>query len=75
MSASGASIRELLQIVDLGWLAVIEMTTIGEYRQINEKDVSLDLFLQIFDDGTLTDAQGKNCDFRESVFILTRNLN
>jgi MoxR-like ATPase len=27
----------------------------------------LDLFLQIFDEGTLTDAQGKKCDFRESV--------
>lgn len=34
----------------------------------------LDLFLQIFDEGTLTDAQGKKCDFRESVIILTSNL-
>jgi ATP-dependent Clp protease ATP-binding subunit ClpC len=34
----------------------------------------LDLFLQIFDDGTLTDAQGRKCDFRESVIILTSNL-
>ena len=33
----------------------------------------LDLFLQIFDEGTLTDAQGRKCDFRESVIILTSN--
>ena len=34
----------------------------------------LDLFLQIFDEGTLTDSQGCKCDFRESVIILTSNL-
>jgi ATP-dependent Clp protease ATP-binding subunit ClpA len=34
----------------------------------------LDLFLQIFDEGTLTDAQGRKCDFRETVIILTSNL-
>lgn len=34
----------------------------------------LDLFLQIFDEGRLTDAQGRKCDFRESVIILTSNL-
>ena len=34
----------------------------------------LDLFLQIFDEGTLTDAQGRKCNFRESVIILTSNL-
>ena len=34
----------------------------------------LDLFLQIFDEGTLTDAQGRKCDFRESVIVLTSNL-
>ena len=34
----------------------------------------LDLFLQIFDEGMLTDALGRKCDFRESVIILTRNL-
>jgi ATP-dependent Clp protease ATP-binding subunit ClpA len=34
----------------------------------------LDLFLQIFDEGTLTDAQGRKCDFRESVIIMTSNL-
>jgi ATP-dependent Clp protease ATP-binding subunit ClpA len=37
-------------------------------------DKALDLFLQIFDEGTLTDAQGRKCDFRESVIILTSNL-
>ncbi len=34
----------------------------------------LDVFLQIFDEGTLTNAQGGKCDFRESVIILTSNL-
>jgi ATP-dependent Clp protease ATP-binding subunit ClpC len=34
----------------------------------------LDLFLQIFDEGTLTDAQGRKCDFRNAVIILTSNL-
>ncbi len=34
----------------------------------------LDLFLQIFDEGTLTDSQGRKCSFRESVIILTSNL-
>ena len=27
-----------------------------------------------FEEGTLTDSQGRKCSFRESVFILTRNL-
>jgi len=30
----------------------------------------LDLFLQIFDEGTLTDSQGRKCSFREPVIIL-----
>ncbi|MCX6879113.1 MAG: AAA family ATPase, partial [Verrucomicrobia bacterium] len=34
----------------------------------------LDLFLQIFDEAALTDAQGRKGDFRESVIILTSNL-
>lgn len=34
----------------------------------------LDLFLQIFDEGILTDSQGRKCSFRESVIILTSNL-
>jgi len=34
----------------------------------------LDLFLQIFDAGTLTDAQGRKCDFREAVILFGRNL-
>ena len=34
----------------------------------------LDLFLQIFDEGSLTDSQGRKCDFRESVIILTSHL-
>lgn len=33
----------------------------------------LDLFFQISDEGPLTDSQGRKCDFRESVIILTSN--
>jgi ATP-dependent Clp protease ATP-binding subunit ClpC len=34
----------------------------------------LDLFLQIFDEGQLTDARGRRVSFTESVVILTSNL-
>ncbi|WP_158554690.1 AAA family ATPase [Methylovirgula sp. 4M-Z18] len=33
-----------------------------------------DLFLQIFDDGRLTDANGREADFRHCLIILTSNL-
>ena len=33
-----------------------------------------DLFLQVFDDGRLTDAQGNVADFRHSIIVLTSNL-
>ncbi|MCW5621158.1 MAG: AAA family ATPase, partial [Burkholderiales bacterium] len=33
-----------------------------------------DLFLQVFDDGRLTDAHGNVADFRHSIIILTSNL-
>ena len=33
-----------------------------------------DLFLQVFDDGRLTDLQGRVVDFRRSVIVLTSNL-
>src|SRR5450432_3207087 len=34
----------------------------------------LDLFLQVFDEGTLTDSRGRKVSFRETVIILTSNL-
>jgi ATP-dependent Clp protease ATP-binding subunit ClpC len=34
----------------------------------------LDLFLQVFDDGRLTDVQGRVVDFRRSVIVLTSNI-
>ncbi len=34
----------------------------------------LDLFLQVFDDGRLTDLQGRVVDFRRSVIVLTSNI-
>src|SRR6185436_3296711 len=33
-----------------------------------------DLFLQVFDDGRLTDAAGQTVDFRHCIIILTSNL-
>jgi ATP-dependent Clp protease ATP-binding subunit ClpC len=33
-----------------------------------------DLFLQVFDDGRLTDASGQTVDFRHCIIILTSNL-
>ncbi len=33
-----------------------------------------DVFLQVFDDGRLTDRQGRTVDFRHTVVILTSNL-
>ena len=33
-----------------------------------------DLFLQVFDDGRMTDANGKLADFRHAIIILTSNL-
>jgi ATP-dependent Clp protease ATP-binding subunit ClpC len=33
-----------------------------------------DLFLQVFDDGRLTDRRGRTADFRHAIFILTSNL-
>ena len=33
-----------------------------------------DLFLQVFDDGRLTDRRGNTADFRHSVIIMTSNL-
>ena len=34
----------------------------------------LDLFLQVFDEGALTDSRGRRASFRETVIILTSNL-
>lgn len=33
-----------------------------------------DLFLQVFDDGRLTDRQGRTADFRHTIIIMTSNL-
>src|SRR4029077_60653 len=34
----------------------------------------LDLFLPVFDEGTLTDSRGRKASFREAFIILTSNL-
>lgn len=34
----------------------------------------LDIFLQVFDNGFLTDSHGVRCDFRETVIIMTSNI-
>ena len=33
-----------------------------------------DVFLQVFDDGRLTDGRGRTVDFRNTIFIMTSNL-
>ena len=33
-----------------------------------------DIFLQVFDDGRLTDVHGRTADFRRCVFLLTSNI-
>ncbi len=34
----------------------------------------LDIFLQVFDEGILTDSHGRKCDFRETIIFITSNL-
>lgn len=34
----------------------------------------LDIFLQVFDDGRLTDSKGRTADARHAVFVMTSNL-
>ena len=34
----------------------------------------LDMFLQVFDEGRLTDAKGRTADARNAIFVLTSNL-
>ncbi len=34
----------------------------------------LDVFLQVFDEGRITDAKGRLCDARNAIFVLTTNL-
>lgn len=34
----------------------------------------LDLFLQVFDEGFITDARGRKCVFKDAVIIMTSNL-
>ena len=34
----------------------------------------LDMFLQVFDEGRLTDAKGRTVDARNAIFVLTSNL-
>jgi len=34
----------------------------------------LDLFLQVFDEGFITDSRGRKCSFKETVIIMTSNL-
>ena len=79
-----------LQTADsLGRLIGSEETTGGALTDmINEQPFSIvlldefekahpavwDLFLQVFDDGRLTDRHGRTADFRHAIVILTSNL-
>ncbi|MCW1884323.1 AAA family ATPase [Luteolibacter flavescens] len=43
--------------------------------EFEKADISAwDLFLQVFDDGRLTDSAGNTADFRHAIIILTSNL-
>lgn len=45
------------------------------FDEIEKADAGVyNLFLQIMDDGVLTDGQGKKVDFRNTVLILTSNI-
>jgi ATP-dependent Clp protease ATP-binding subunit ClpC len=45
---------------------------LDEFEKANSR--VWDLFLQVFDDGRLTDAHGNVADFRHSIIVLTSNL-
>ena len=45
---------------------------LDEFEKANPK--VWDLFLQVFDDGRLSDYQGRTADFRNAIIILTSNL-
>ena len=34
----------------------------------------LDVFLQLLDDGVLTDGKGQNVDFKNTIIIMTSNI-
>lgn len=34
----------------------------------------LDLFLQVFDEGMLTDSRGRRCSFRDAIILMTSNI-
>jgi len=45
---------------------------LDEFEKANER--VWDIFLQVFDDGRLTDRRGNTVDFRHTIIILTSNL-
>ena len=45
---------------------------LDEFEKAHER--VWDVFLQVFDDGRLTDRRGRTADFRHSIVILTSNL-
>ncbi|MCW5625581.1 MAG: AAA family ATPase [Burkholderiales bacterium] len=48
------------------------LVLLDEFEKANPR--VWDLFLQVFDDGRLTDARGNLADFRHAIIILTSNL-
>jgi ATP-dependent Clp protease ATP-binding subunit ClpA len=45
------------------------------FDEVEKADYSvINVFLQLLDDGVLTDGQGRNVDFKNTVIIMTSNL-
>ena len=64
-SGSGSLVQEIRQ-------RPFSVVLLDEFEKANRS--VWDLFLQVFDDGRLTDRQGNLADFRHAIIILTSNL-
>ena len=68
-SAEGRDVDSLISRIRQEPFSVV---LLDEFEKANSR--VWDLFLQVFDDGRLTDAQGNLADFRYSIIVLTSNL-
>ena len=64
--------REVDSLVSRICKQPFSVVLLDEFEKANPR--VWDLFLQVFDDGRLTDAQGNVADFRYSIIVLTSNL-
>ena len=71
-SANPASRRERTRSRDRVRKQPFSVVLLDEFEKAHPN--VWDLFLQVFDDGRLTDAMGQTADFRHCIIILTSNL-